>query len=150
MNKQPQTRDEQFIIRCIELAEANLDKGELPFGSVIAHGEQVVAEGASCVRGAADITAHAEITAMRAAQRKLHTTANFLDFTIYSNFEPCAMCSFAIRELKFGRVVFALSSPAMGGYTKWQILQDGDLSAHFGAPPEVITGILADRARRSF
>jgi tRNA(adenine34) deaminase len=142
-------RDEHFIARCIELAEANLEIGELPFGSLITLGDEVITEAASCVRARWDNTAHAELTALRAAQRTLQRN-DFSSYTIYSNFEPCAMCAFVIRELKFGRVVFALPSPNMGGYTRWDILQDTGLSDYCGRPPEVTAGILAERARVSF
>ncbi len=86
---------------------------------------------------------------MRTAQRLLQRF-DFSQYTTYSNFEPCAMCSFSIRELKFKRVVFALPSPNMGGYTRWDILQDAGLSAYCGPLPEVLSGILAERARISF
>ena len=51
------------------------------------------------------------------------------------------------------RVMFALPSPAMGGYSRWAILQDDGLAplgAPFAAPPDVVAGILADRATALF
>ena len=44
--------------------------------------------------------------------------------TLYTNIEPCAMCSYCIRESWVGRVVYALGSPVMGGLSKWNILRD--------------------------
>jgi tRNA(adenine34) deaminase len=60
------------------------------------------------------------------------------------------MCCFAARELRVGRVVYALASPVMGGLSKWNVLRDPDLSRVipevFGPAPEVVAGLLADEA----
>lgn len=149
MTGRPDAADERFILRCIELAENNRAAGELPFGSVITLGDEVIAEAASAVRASWDNTAHAEVLAMRTAQRTLRRS-DFAGYSIYSNFEPCAMCSFVIRELKFSRVVFALLSPRMGGFTRWDVLQDAGLSDYCGPAPEIVSGILQDRAGTTF
>lgn len=89
---------------------------------------------------------------MQAAQ-KIRKTHDFSDCTIYSNFEPCPMCSFMMRELKFGAVVFALTSKDMGGYSRWPILQDNVISNYtpeFGPPPKVLVGILQEKAKKQF
>ena len=56
------------------------------------------------------------------------------------------MCSFPIRETRIGRVVYAISSPMMGGFSKWNVLSDSELSnvmpEAFGDIPEVSTGLL--------
>jgi len=52
-----------------------------------------------------------------------------------------------IREYKISRVVFALPSLYMGGYSKWKILQDTDLTKFnlfFGKPPKVIDNFMED------
>lgn len=61
------------------------------------------------------------------------------------------MCSFMIREYKISRVVFALPSLYMGGYSKWKILQDTDLTKFnlfFGKPPAVIGSFMEDEAKQ--
>jgi len=66
--------------------------------------------------------------------------------------EPCPICSFMIREYKISRVVFALPSLYMGGYSKWKILQDTDLTKFnlfFGKPPEVIGSFMEDEPNSS-
>ncbi len=99
-----------------------------------------------------DITQHAEQLVIRKAQKK------FPDFdlsqcTLYTNCEPCPMCAFVMRELKFKRVVFAVPSPWMGGFSRWDILQDKDLERFgfvFGKAPEVLGGILKGEALKVF
>jgi tRNA(adenine34) deaminase len=68
--------------------------------------------------------------------------------TIFTTVEPCPMCSFAIQELSIRRVVFGLRSPIMGGYTKWNILQDEEVNRAFPNTfrhsPEVIPDFLKE------
>jgi tRNA(adenine34) deaminase len=56
-----------------------------------------------------------------------------------------------IREYKISRVVFALHSPFMGGYTKWGILQDDELEKFkpfFGDPPVVSAGFMETESKQ--
>ena len=52
------------------------------------------------------------------------------------------MCSFPIREARISRVVFAIKSPIMGGFSRWNVLRDAELSntmpEAFAEPPEVV------------
>jgi tRNA(adenine34) deaminase len=74
--------------------------------------------------------------------------------TIYSNAEPCPMCSFPIREARISRVVFAIKSPIMGGFSRWNVLRDAELSntmpEAFAEPPEVVSGLLARGAEAAW
>lgn len=142
---------EPFVRRCIDLAQEALDAGDHPFGSVIVRDGEIVVEARNRAN-TGDVTRHAEVEALRQAQRHLETT-DLTDGVIYSNCEPCPMCAFTIRELKLKQVVFALSSPDMGGYSRWNILQDEGLTKDapaFAAPPTVITGILERDAAAQF
>lgn len=97
-------------------------------------------------------TNHAEIVALTKAQ-KLLSASDFSKCTLYSICEPCPMCAFMMRELKIGRVVFALYSPHMGGYSRWNILKDKGLAKFkpvFSDPPEVTSDVLEREARELF
>jgi tRNA(adenine34) deaminase len=69
------------------------------------------------------------------------------------NAEPCAMCAFAIRESRIRRVVYGLSSPHMGGTTKWNILADMDLSRAmpevYATPPEILSGYMEQEVEQA-
>ena len=56
------------------------------------------------------------------------------------------------RETGIARVVYAISSPVMGGLSKWNILRDTELSAVvpevFGDAPEVLVGVLGREAEK--
>jgi tRNA(adenine34) deaminase len=49
-----------------------------------------------------------------------------------------------------GRVVYALSSPVMGGVSKWAILRDREIAGLipiFGPAPEIVDGLLQKEAQ---
>ncbi len=140
---------EKYMRRCIELAAAALKAGELPYGALIEKDGKIITEGRQEVREKNDITRHAEIIAIINVQ-KILSAEELKKCTIYCTNEPCPMCSFMIRELKLKRVVFAISSPTVGGYTKWPILKDREMNKkypqYFSKPPEIISGILKNKA----
>ncbi len=130
--------------RCVELSAEAVRQRELPFACVICRDGEIVAEAINRVAHDRDVTRHAEILAISEAQRVLGRS-DLSDCTIYSNVEPCPMCSFPIRETRIGRVVYAISSPMMGGFSKWNVLGDNEISnvmpQVFGEAPEVAAGL---------
>ena len=145
------TLDAEMMQRCIRLSQAAIDLGELPFAALICIGNHVVVESTNQVLQEADVTRHAELIAVSQAQ-KILGRKDLADCTLYTNVEPCPMCSFAIRETRIGRVVFSIRSPKMGGLSKWNVLRDTELSDTlpevFGSVPEVITGLLKREAEK--
>jgi len=146
----PSNFDTVMMRHCIRLSAESAKHGELPFACVICDDEGcVVAEATNRVRAEGDVTRHAELVAMSDAQRA-RGRKNLAGCTLYANIEPCPMCSFSIRETRMSRVVFAISSPRMGGVSKWNILRDQEISAvmpeAFGPIPEVVAGLLWQEA----
>lgn len=144
--------DEDFIRRCIVLSQKAVEKGDSPFGALIVRKNKILVESENRMHQDNDITNHAEILVMRRAQ-KLLKTSDLSDCTLYSNCEPCPMCSFMAREAKFKKIVFSVRSLWMGGYTKWAILQDkklGECKPYFDKPPVIIQGVLVDEAIKVF
>lgn len=140
--------DSKYILRCIELAEQAGNRGDFPFGSLVVLDDRVVSEGYNEAFTKKEVYAHAELLALVDAQKKL-SKEELSRCTLYSSVEPCAMCSFAIQELNIKRVVFGLRSPIMGGFTKWQILQDEEINKTFpntfGRTPEIVPDVLKDK-----
>ncbi len=87
--------DEELMREAIRLSEENVRAGGGPFGAVIAKDGRIVARGANRVTPNLDPTAHAEISAIRAACQALGTF-DLTGYTIYSSCEPCPMCLGAI------------------------------------------------------
>jgi guanine deaminase len=102
-------RPEQYMRRAIELAREGFERGEgLPFGAVIVKGETVVVEAWNRSLRNMDITAHAEMEAIRDACRAL--SALSLDgCDMYASAQPCPMCTSAIYFAGMRRVFFGAS-----------------------------------------
>ena len=147
-----QAHDREMMQRCIDLSVQSGRAGEYPYGVVICRDGGVVAESINRVAQEHDVTRHAEVVAISAAQKALGTVS-LDDCMIYVSAEPCAYCCYAIRESRIGRVVYGLRSPHMGGVSKWPILPDEDLSNTmpevFAAPPEIIAGFMAAEAEEA-
>lgn len=101
--------NQSHMLRAIELSRhavhANLGG---PFGAVVVRGNKVVAEGFNRVTSSLDPTAHAEVTAIRAACKALGTY-QLTDCEIYTSCEPCPMCLGAIYWSGITRIYFANS-----------------------------------------
>ena len=140
--------DKHFMQRCIELSQLSIDNGDAPFGSLITKDNKLIAEGINAAN--TKVSEHAEITALHNAHQVIGSP-DLSGCTLYTSCEPCPMCSFMIREYKISRVVFALPSLYMGGYSKWKILQDTDLTKFnlfFGNLPAVIGSFMKDKAKQ--
>ena len=88
-------KKEDFMRQAIHLAVENVKNGGGPFGAVIVKGETVIATGVNRVTANHDPTAHAEVSAIRAACTKLGTF-DLSGCDIYTSCEPCPMCLGAI------------------------------------------------------
>jgi tRNA(adenine34) deaminase len=145
--------DTAMMARCIELSRLAVSKGEYPFGTVIALDGQIVAEAINRTVREGDVTRHAEVIALGNAQKAVGRK-QLRRYTLYTNVEPCAMCSYCIRESWVGRVVYALGSPVMGGLSKWNILRDDNMSDRmpqiFGPVPEVVSGVEMYEAQQAW
>ena len=87
--------------------------GEVPVGTCIVSGDQLVAISGNRTRTDCDPTAHAEIVAMRAAAAAL---GNYRlgGCTLYVTLEPCAMCAGAMIHARLDRLVYAAADPKAG------------------------------------
>jgi len=77
-----------------------------PFGAVVVRSGKIIARGWNQVTSTNDPTAHAEVTAIRAACRKLKTF-QLNDCELYTSCEPCPMCLAAIYWARFKKGYYA-------------------------------------------
>jgi tRNA(adenine34) deaminase len=120
-DKQGTDSDFEMMTRCIALAVQSGKDGEYPYGVVVCRDGEVIAESTNRVARERDVTRHAEVVPISLAQNALDSVS--LDACIiYVSAEPCVYCSYAIRESRIGRVVYALRSPHMGGVSRWNVL----------------------------
>jgi len=98
--------DAHFMRMAIHLATENVVSGAGgPFGAVIVKDGTVVATGVNKVTSTNDPTAHAEVTAIRAAAQALGHF-ELAGCTIYSSCEPCPMCLGAIYWARLQALYF--------------------------------------------
>lgn len=105
---------DQFMNRAVELAAENVRNGGEPFGAVLVKNNKQVAEGVNELHKRFDITAHAEIQAMRKAQKMMHTH-ELKNYTMYASGEPCPMCLTAMYFAGIDTVYYASSAEDAAG-----------------------------------
>jgi len=131
-----QSEHERYMRHCCQLAEEAVRGGDAPVGSLVLRDSQIIAEGVEGVRAQMDVTAHAEILAIRPACTVLGTL-DLTGTTLYTTTEPCAMCSYAIRQTRISQVVIEKRTEKGGGVTsQYSILSDSSFPS--GAPPPII------------
>lgn len=96
---------EQLMREAIRLSEENVTNGGGPFGAVIARDGKIVATGVNRVTANNDPTAHAEVSAIRAACEKLNTF-DLSGCEIYTSCEPCPMCLGAIYWAHIDKIYY--------------------------------------------
>ncbi|WP_217587293.1 nucleoside deaminase [Lentibacillus saliphilus] len=82
---------DQFMKRAVELAADTVREGGQPFGAVLVKDGEIVAEGVNELHKIYDVSAHAELVALRKAQEQLQTH-DLSGYTMYASGEPCPMC----------------------------------------------------------
>jgi len=85
----------KFMRKAIALSIANIKSGGGPFGAVIVKDGKIISTGVNRVTANSDPTAHAEVTAIRKAAKKLGTF-DLSGCEIYTSCEPCPMCLGAV------------------------------------------------------
>lgn len=102
-----QKQHEKFMRMAIKLSEENVSKAlGGPFGAVIVKNGKLVAKSANKVTTEIDPTAHAEVSAIRLAAKKLNTF-DLTDCIIYTSCEPCPMCLGAIYWSRISKIYYA-------------------------------------------
>lgn len=96
---------EKFMKLAINKAHTGIRKGQTPFGACIVKDGKIISRVHNAVWKNNDITAHAEIQAIRKACKKLKTI-DLSGCTIYSTCEPCPMCFSACHWAKISTIVY--------------------------------------------
>jgi len=142
---------DQHLMR-LALAEARkgMEQGQTPFGACIARDGEPVVCAHNRVWLDTDITAHAEIVAIREACRKLRTV-DLSGCVLYSTTEPCPMCFSACHWAKLSKVVFgaSIADAQAAGFNELTI--SNEQMKESGRSPLVIQGgFMRDEAAQLF
>ena len=101
--------------RAIKEAEKTLINGkDIPVGCVIVCDEQIIASTHNLREENNDVTAHAEILALKEAQKQLGTS-RLNDCEMYVTLEPCPMCAWAIIQSGIKTLYFGSYNTQYGG-----------------------------------
>lgn len=142
--------DIRWMRLAIEAAERGIAAGQTPFGASIVRDGGLVTAAHNVVWATADITAHAEVHAIRLACREL-STIDLSGCDIFCTCEPCPMCFGAIHWARFARVVYAASvaDAAAAGFGELDV-SNAELKRLGNAPVVLVPGLMAEEGRRLF
>lgn len=121
--------DDMFMELALSEARAARAAGEVPVGAVITCGNDILATAHNLPITLHDPSAHAEITAIRAAAQVM---ANYrlVGTTLYVTLEPCVMCCGAIVQARIGRLVFGARDAKGGAVVSCYHLLDDEKLNH--------------------
>ncbi|WP_173411350.1 MULTISPECIES: nucleoside deaminase [Rhizobium] len=123
----------------LALAEARSagERGEVPIGAVLVLDNRVVAKAGNRTRELNDVTAHAEIVAIRLACEDLGQE-RLAGADLYVTLEPCTMCAAAISFARIRRLYYGAEDPKGGGVDNGVRFYHQPTCHH---APEVYSGI---------
>ena len=132
--------DIRFMKEALRQASKAMQLGEVPIGAVIVCDGRIIARGYNRRNTDHTTLAHAEITAIRKANRKVGDW-RLEGCTIYVTLEPCQMCAGALVQSRIDRVVVGAPSYKSGcGGTILNILQNNE----FNHQIELTQGVLQE------
>lgn len=132
--------DEFFMQQALSEAKKASEAGEIPVGAVIVCDNRIIAKSHNQTERLGDVTAHAEILAITAAETYLNN--KYLEnCTMYVTLEPCVMCAGALAWSQISKVVYAAPDDKRGFMryggkellhprtkVEWGVLQDQSVS----------------------
>ena len=104
---------EEFMEEALRLAEEAAAAGEVPVGCVVVRGDEIVGRGRNRREEKQSTLSHAELEAIRAANRTLGSW-RLEDCALYVTLEPCPMCAGAILNARIPRVYYGARDRVMG------------------------------------
>ncbi len=106
-------RDEKYMKEAIKQAKKAYSLGEVPIGCVIVYEDKIIGRGYNRRNTDKNTLAHAEITAINKASRKMGDW-RLEGCTLYVTLEPCQMCAGAIVQARITEVVMGSMNPKAG------------------------------------
>ena len=105
--------DREYMKLALAAAQEAADKGEVPVGAIIVAAGKVVGRGYNCREERQNPLGHAELMAIQEAAKLLRVW-RLEECDIYVTLEPCLMCTGAILQARFRRLVFGSLDPKAG------------------------------------
>lgn len=133
-------QDIKYMRAALREAKKAYALGEVPIGCVIVYEGKIIGRGYNRRNTDKSTLAHAEITAIRKASRKIGDW-RLEGCTLYVTLEPCQMCAGAIVQARIPRAVMACMNPKAG--CAGSVLNILDMT-EFNHQVEVTRGILEE------
>lgn len=93
----------QYMKAALECAKKSSE--DIPVGCVIVKDGEIIASAYNLKEKNLDVSAHAEILALKEASKKLNTW-RLVECDLYVTLEPCPMCAWAILNSRIKNVYF--------------------------------------------
>lgn len=125
------------------IAQAKLCTIDVPVGCVIKKNGDIISKAHNRRELDDDVTAHAEILAIREAQEQLKTS-RLVGCEIFVTLEPCPMCSWAIIESGISAAYFGSYNQQYGALISNPLKIPKSLKIYGGIEEETCDKILKD------
>jgi len=103
----------KYMKEALRQAKKAYALGEVPIGCVIVYEDKIIARGYNRRNTDKNTLAHAEITAINRASKKMGDW-RLEECTLYVTLEPCQMCAGAIVQSRITNVVMGCMNPKAG------------------------------------
>jgi tRNA(adenine34) deaminase len=134
---------EQWMREALRAAKEASARDEVPIGTCIVSGDQLISVAGNRTRTDCDPTAHAEIVALREAATKVGNY-RLTNVTVYSTIEPCAMCAGALIQARVPLLVYGAIDEKAGAVESHFGICSTDFLNH---RVQVIKGVLEAECR---
>ncbi|MBB5274671.1 cytosine deaminase [Rhizobium rosettiformans] len=131
-----------FMEAAFEEARAAGERGEVPIGAVVVRDGRILGRAGNETRALNDVTAHAEILAIRRAASAVGDE-RLVDADLYVTLEPCTMCAAAISFARMRRLYYA-AGDVKGGAVENGVRFFAQSTCHHA--PDVYSGIRESEA----
>lgn len=108
--------NKKFMQKALEIA--SLSGNDMPIGAVIVKNNGIIAYAHNQKEKNNDVSAHAEILAIKEASKKLGNW-RLKDCDLYVTLEPCPMCLWAIIQSRMSNVYFGSYDMFLGGFSNF-------------------------------
>ncbi len=134
----------------IQAARAGMAEGQSPFAACIVRDGTLICCMHNHVWQNQDITAHAEIMAIREACRELNNV-HLAECVLYSTCEPCPMCFTAIHWARISKIYFGarIEDAKLAGFNEL-IVPNQVMKSLGGSPVEIVGGLLRQEVLQLF
>jgi tRNA(adenine34) deaminase len=136
--------DAHWMRQALAAAHEARGRGEVPVGTCIVKGDEMLAIAGNRTRTDQDPTAHAEVVALREAARRI-SNYRITDAVVYSTIEPCVMCAGALIQARVKRLVYGARDERAGAVESRFKVCDTDFLNH---RIELTAGVLEEECRQ--